>query len=203
MPTSTLVQLFAKQPIAGEVKTRLIPDLGVDNATAVYRHCLQHNIKLLEALPFDSQVWVNQHGEDSVFAGRSLHLQQGKNLGEKMFNALQTGLKSYRNVILIGSDCLDLRHQHFDQAVAALDHHDLVFTPAVDGGYVLVAARHPLQQEVFENIAWSTDQVMQQTLAQAHRHGVSCHVLNSLRDIDQAADMQHYAELQPLLNSND
>ncbi len=203
MPSPTLVQLFAKRPIAGEVKTRLIPELGVNRATAVYRFCLQRNLELLASLPFDTQLWVNQIAADAEFAGRSLHLQHGDNLGEKMFNALQAGLESYRNVILIGSDCLDLRHEHFDQAVAALDHHDLVFIPALDGGYVLVGARQPLRQEVFANIAWSTDQVMRQTLEQARQHEVKCRVLNSLRDIDQAADLQHYAELKSLLNSTD
>ncbi len=203
MPINTLVQLFAKLPVAGEVKTRLIPEIGVNRATAVYRHCLQHCIGLVDSLPLDHELWVNRLGEDPLFAARNLHMQKGRNLGEKMFNALRQGLQSHQKVILIGSDCLDLRRQHFDQVSAQLDHHDLVFIPAFDGGYVLVGARQPVRAEIFENIAWSTEQVMQQTLEQARRHKVSYCVLNSLRDIDQAADLQHYAELNSLLNSID
>ena len=203
MPAATLVQLFAKLPVAGEVKTRLIPQIGVNKATAVYRHCLQNNIDLVESLPFAKQLWVDRHGEDPLFAARGRHLQQGENLGEKMFNALQYGLQSYQKVILIGSDCLDLRQDHFDQVITALEHHDLAFIPALDGGYVLIGASRPVRPEIFENIEWSTELVMQQTLAQAQRHGISCHLLDSLRDIDQAADLQHYAELKSLLNAID
>ena len=193
-----LLQVFAKQPHPGEVKTRLIPAIGAAGAVAVYRHCLNHSLSLLDTMS-NAQLWLNQNGNDPLLSSYPSYLQQGQNLGDKMLHALQQGLKSHRKVILIGSDCLDLTPDHLQQVSEQLDLHDLVIIPATDGGYVLIAVRDRVEPHLFENIEWSSEQVLEQTLQRARACTISHTLLNPLRDIDHLEDLQHYPELQQLL----
>jgi glycosyltransferase A (GT-A) superfamily protein (DUF2064 family) len=66
--------------------------------------------------------------------------------------------------------------------------HDVVLGPAPDGGYYLLGLRQP-QPELFQNKAWSTDSVLADTLADAHRLGLRVALLPELRDVDTAADL--------------
>jgi rSAM/selenodomain-associated transferase 1 len=198
--SDTVIQLFAKQPIEGEVKTRLIPQIGKHNATAVYRHCLQYNLTLTTQTPFDIQIWLNRINEDEIFSKQSCRLQKGKDLGEKMFNALNTGLRQYSKTILIGSDCLDLTQEILEEVDGKLSDNELVIIPALDGGYVLIAASQQIAPEIFSGISWSTDSVLQQTLTKCMKHKIKTFILDPLRDIDHAEDLQHYPELARYLN---
>ncbi len=198
--SDTVIQLFAKQPVEGEVKTRLIPQIGAHNATAVYRHCLQYNLNLARQTPYDQQLWLNRMSEDKLFSQHPCHLQQGKDLGEKMFNALNKGLSQYAKTILIGSDCLDLTLEILEKVDAKLSDNDLVIVPALDGGYVLVAASKQIVPEIFSDISWSTERVLQQTLTKCMQHKIKTFILDPLRDIDHAEDLQHYPELARYLN---
>ncbi|MBC8212140.1 MAG: TIGR04282 family arsenosugar biosynthesis glycosyltransferase [Gammaproteobacteria bacterium] len=196
----TLIQLFARPPLAGRVKTRLIPDVGVQSATAIYRHCLQHNLQLVQQTDFDVQIWLTDPSSDTIFNHQPISIQQGKHLGQRMYYALADALQNgYQKVILIGSDCLELSPAILQRVCAKLDQHDLVFIPALDGGYVLVAARHSIDCRLFEGIDWGSAQVLIQTLEAAMRCGINTALLNPLRDIDTADDLQHYAELKQYL----
>jgi len=196
----TLIQLFAKPPVEGKVKTRLIPDIGAKSATAIYKHCLQSNIKLVNNSAFDSQIWLTEPSNHELFKNKHIKFQQGKNLGEKMLHALTDALSShYDKVILIGSDCLELSTTLLQKVCDKLQQHDLVLVPALDGGYVLIAAKQSINPKLFEDIEWSTDKVLKQTLKQAMNSGINTVVLNPLRDIDRVDDLQHYSELKQYL----
>ena len=198
--SKTLIQLFAKPPVEGKVKTRLIPDVGIKSATAIYRHCLQSNIKLLKNSTFDTQIWLTEPSQHTLFKNEEVKLQQGNNLGEKMYHALSAALSShYNKVILIGSDCLDLTNALLRKVCEKLQQHDLVLIPALDGGYVLIAAKHSINPIIFKDIEWSSEKVLKQTIERAMSAGINTFVLNPLRDIDRAEDLQHYAELKQYL----
>lgn len=196
----TLIQLFAKPPVAGKVKTRLIPDIGIKSATAIYQHCLKNNIQLLQQSNFDTQIWLTEPSQHALFRDECVEYQQGYKLGEKMFHALSNALSSdYNKVILMGSDCLDLNHTLLNKVCNKLEQHDLVLIPAVDGGYVLIAAKNSIHPTLFEDIEWSSENVLKQTLERAMTCGINTFILNPLRDIDRVADLQHYAELRQYL----
>ena len=196
----TLIQLFAKPPVEGKVKTRLIPDIGAKSATAIYQHCLQSNIKLIQKSTFDCQIWLTEPSYHSLFKSEQVKYQQGDNLGEKMLDALSNALSShYEKVILIGSDCLDLTTALLHRVCDKLQQHELVLIPALDGGYVLIAAKHSISPLLFKDIEWSSDRVLKQTLERAMSAGINTFVLNPLRDIDRVDDLQHYAELRQYL----
>jgi len=198
-----LIQLFAKTPVAGQVKTRLMSDIGADKALSIYLHCLGHNLSLMHTTKFDYQLWLNKASDHPLLANEHFLLQQGKDLGEKMFHALSTVLSdaqsAYDRVILMGSDCLELSTSILQKVDQKLDDYELVLVPAKDGGYVLIAARDSITPHIFEAIDWSTDRVLTQTLERAMQADVSTFVLNPLRDIDRVSDLQHYAVLQNYL----
>jgi len=197
---TTRLQLFAKPPLPGKVKTRLIPDIGIECATAVYRHCLQSNIELLKQSPFDIELWLTDESDDSLFDGLSVRYQQGPDLGARMLYALRDALQhDFHKVILIGADCLDLSDRLLRRVCDNLQQHELVLIPAHDGGYVLIGLCARVAPELFEDIRWSSDQVLKQTLERAMRLGLDTRVMNPLRDIDRVHDLQHYPQLTQLL----
>ena len=200
MPNS-VIQLFAKPPIAGKVKTRLIPDIGEAAATAVYQHCLQYSLDVLDSSSFAHQIWLTEPSNHDLFQARTVHYQQGNDLGQKMYHAMHQALtaQAYDQVIVIGADCLDINHKILLQVQADLLHHDLVLVPANDGGYVLIAANKRIHPQVFNAVDWGSKLVLQQTLSNIRNINYSIKLMNPLRDIDRMEDLQHYPELQQYL----
>ena len=194
-----LVQLFAKHPREGEVKTRLQASIGASAATRVYLHCLEHCLHLIDHAD-SAELWLNRESDHPLLRGRDYRLQQGTNLGDKMHHALQHGLQQQVRVILFGSDCIDLQPRHLALVEECLDQHPLVLIPALDGGYVLIGVRDQAPHRLFEDIDWSTQRVLQQTVERARQCGISVCVLNPLRDIDHLSDLQHYPALTKLLD---
>jgi len=193
--SDTVIQLFAKAPIAGQVKTRLIPDIGKKAAAKIYLHCLKSALVLAQDSEFDYQLWLNQCSNHALFSKESVFLQQGSDLGEKMFHSLSEGIKQYKKVILIGSDCLDYSHSLFSKVNEKLNDFDLVIVAAEDGGYVLIAAKNNIQKIIFNSIEWGSDKVLKRTLEQAKKAGINTTVLSPLRDIDHFEDLHHHKEL--------
>ena len=119
-----------------------------------------------------------------------------------MFNAFKSLLReSDQGAIIIGSDCLDLTPGHLREAARALGNHDLVLAPALDGGYALIGCNR-VDPELFRNIHWSTDRVLQQTLGRAESIGYRVCLLETLRDIDTLPDVENYPELLALVKSS-
>jgi rSAM/selenodomain-associated transferase 1 len=200
-----LVQLFAKPPVMGKVKTRLIPELGESIATDIYRHCLKYALNLVCQSGIDHQLWLSEDTQDPIFMAKPYSLQQGSNLGTRMLSAIKSRLEQDTAetsvVILIGSDCLDLTPAHLQQAIDALHDHDLVLLPTFDGGYALIGCRR-VDAELFAHVEWGQDQVLNQTLVNAQSLHYRVCLLETVRDIDTLQDVNHYDELKSLISSN-
>jgi len=192
------VGVFAKPPVQGKVKTRLIPDLGAEKATQVYRHCLQHALNVCHNSDLRHQLFLTEPSEDEIFQGEDYLLQQPGDLGLRMLAAIELMLADNKGAIIIGSDCLDLTRQHLHQAVKALDSHELVLLPAEDGGYALIGCRL-IGVELFNNIRWSSDLVLEQTLTNAKKMNYRTCLLETVRDIDTLHDLKHYPDLLALI----
>ncbi len=195
-----LIQIFAKPPVEGKVKTRLIPDIGVSSATAVYRYCLAFTLGLIQSSTLDYEIWLSEAGEDPLFEGLNCRIQQGDDLGIRMHHALNHRLQTHPSdtVLLIGSDCLDLSVQHLNQAIEHLSTHDLILLPSYDGGFAMIACR-VINRSIFDDVLWSSPEVLQQTLTNANRLGYRIHLLESVRDIDTLDDLNHYPALRKLI----
>ena len=196
-----LLQIFAKPPEEGKVKTRLFPDLGKATATEVYRYCLRYTLALAHQSALDYQLWLGEESNNPFFADETCHLQQGKDLGQRMYYALSRGLHESNAVLLIGSDCLDLTHTHLTLATEALINHDLVLLPTFDGGLAMIGCRK-IEPSLFAGIEWSSERVLAQTLSNASQLKYRVHLLETVRDIDTLSDLNHYPELRALVTQN-
>jgi rSAM/selenodomain-associated transferase 1 len=184
----TRIVIFAKAPVPGRVKTRLIPALGAEGAAALASRMLERTIS--EALA--SGLAVELCGEPDPagwYHGPTLQLSaQGEgDLGQRLHRAAERVLAA-ENVLLIGADCPALDRHRLNAAAEALERHDAVLHPAEDGGYVLLGLRrvHP---SLFTGIDWSTDRVAVQTLASIEALGWSIDIRDRLADVDEPSDL--------------
>ena len=189
------IAVFAKAPIAGAVKTRLVPVLGTEGAARVHMRLLRHALATArETNPALLQLWCSPDASHPFFAdcaarfSAELHVQQGADLGARMAHAF-TG---HAPLVLIGSDCPSMRPSHLVQAWRALQSNDAVFAPAEDGGYVLVGLARPAPV-VFEGIEWGQGDVMRVTRDRVAAAGLKCVELETLWDVDRPED---YRRLQ-------
>jgi rSAM/selenodomain-associated transferase 1 len=184
--------LFARQPVAGQVKTRLEPALGIEGTLALYQRLLNKQITLVsQYLNANCQLWVegdSAHEDFAEFKGLAFQ-QYGDDLGLRMSNALGNALGQHSNAILIGCDCPEYSHEYFDRAFLALEQGaDVVLGPAMDGGYVLVGLRRA-EQALFHGIEWGSDVVLKQTRERIKTLGLTCYELETLNDIDEPQDL--------------
>jgi len=208
-PYSRLL-LFAKAPILGQVKTRLIPKIGAALACQLHRYLivtLLHRFTQAALVPVD--IWYAGEDQDGFFrdcAQRfSLRLfqQQGRNLGDRMSQAIDVSLKSADSVMIVGADCISIQAEHIIRAFETVAQQDCVaLHPAEDGGYVSIAMRR-LHAEVFDNIDWGSDRVLSQTLSRAQRMSVPLRQLEMLWDLDRYEDLQRAGiDLTQIVNSH-
>jgi uncharacterized protein len=193
MATSGLI-IFVKSPIAGEVKTRLASDIGVEKALKIYWQLLEITKKIASQFKGSKMIWSNKnwtdHSDYWPIESFQFHLQKGANLGEKMASAFDFHFKEgFNKLLLIGSDCPEINISVLNEAEQALDHHDVIIGPAVDGGYYLIAMKK-VHYELFEDMQWSHAQVLENTIQKAKIHFLSTYLLKTLSDIDDLADLK-------------
>ncbi len=193
----TLIIVFAREPVQGLVKTRLIPALGAEGATELYKRLLDFTISnVIDSHLSPVNLCITPESNTSYFdlmpAARhfELSVQNGRDLGERMYFALVQALTRYSKVILIGTDCPFLTKNDLELAIKALDEHDMVFSPATDGGYVLVGAKN-VTQAIFMDIDWGTNRVMQQSRNILSRLDFSWYELPEKNDIDVKSDLKY------------
>lgn len=193
----TTVQVFARAPVAGTVKTRLIPLLGNHGAAALHRSLVEHSLAVARESDLGPvELWCTPDTGDSFFEGcrerygLTLHRQCGGDLGARMLDALEDGLERSRRVLLVESDCPSLTAADLRAGARALrDGRDAVFCPAEDGGYMLVGLSHAMPA-LFEAMTWGTDTVMEETRQRLHNLGWRWHELPKRWDVDRPEDYQ-------------
>ena len=118
-------------------------------------------------------------------------VQTGNDLGERMKNAFTDALAIYEKAIIVGSDCTTLHAHHIQTAFQALDSCDLVLGPSSDGGYYLLGMKQ-LLPTLFEDIPWSTTQVLPITMERIKEADKSFFLLPELTDIDYWEDWEEF-----------
>jgi len=195
--------LFTRLPKPGAVKTRLINRLGPQGAAELHDkmtiHVLRRIQPILKVRKIQLQVYYcgGSRKEMVNWLGNAyaLYSQQGSNLGQRMEHALTRIIRQGADrALLIGSDCPALDADILSRALDSLDSHDLVLGPAADGGYYLIGLRAGKNgyANLFANIDWGTDQVLQQTLTQAKKSRFSYTLLPRLHDIDRPEDLVYF-----------
>lgn len=191
---SNAVIVFLKDPVPGEVKTRIGQTLGMDNAAIIYRKLVEKTKEVLIDFPADIWMFVNKSPErfqpwreDNCY----IDIQSDGDLGNKMLHAFHKIQDRYEYTVLIGTDCPQLDSDILWSAFEALENHHLVLGPAHDGGYYLIGSKciHP---DLFNDIPWSSEVVLQKTLEKAKQLKLSVVQLQQLRDVDDINDVHFF-----------
>jgi uncharacterized protein len=201
--------VFARYPVAGQAKTRLIPALGAAGAAQLYAQLAEHTLAQARQAQQPHRIQVHYVGAPveafQAWLGSDLdycaqlqtpldaNLPQA-NLGDRMYAAfLAAQANGARRVVIIGTDCPHLDSLGLDHAFLQLNAQDLVLGPALDGGYYLIGLRldrpgNPAWS-LFDQIPWSTEHVFAATVAAAQQLSLAIAVLAPLADLDTPEDL--------------
>jgi rSAM/selenodomain-associated transferase 1 len=197
VPCSRALIVFARKPLPGSVKTRLSPPLSAEDAARLYECMLLDTLDLVQTLDGITPFIFFQ--EDSgaagyfsaVAPGVAAAPQQGVDLGERMHRAFaQIFARGFSETAIIGSDSPDLPPAYVHAAFSALaqDGVDVVFGPAADGGYYLLALKR-MRGELFMDIPWSSSAVLACSVARAKASLLGVTLLPQWNDVDTPADL--------------
>lgn len=196
MPVPPTLVLFAKFPVPGYAKTRLIPALGAEGAARVHRHLTERTVARLLAAgaPVEIRFAGADEGEFRAWLGDAPALveQVEGGLTERLCDASRPAPH-----IFFGADTPDLSVPIVHSAIAALQGHDVVIGPADDGGYYLIGMQRA-RPELLTDMAWSTDAVFPETMRRCATLGLSVATLPVLTDCDRPSDLARWPDLEAL-----
>ncbi len=193
--------LYVKYPEPGNVKTRLGRDIGEHRASELYRDMAERVLTEIYPLgqSYDLRIYCDPTRDIASYKAwlgtqLQLCLQQGDSLGDRLQTTVQEVFAlEYEQVIIIGSDCLGLDEDIMNTWFSHLDQRDIVIGPALDGGYYLIGMTQA-HVELFDQIPWSTDAVLDATLARVEHQGLSHLLLEKRIDIDTLDDLTAFRE---------
>ncbi len=190
---------MTRLPRTGGNKTRLIPALGAEGATALHKRLARHaigrassfctahpgaalTVRLEGGTSLDGKTWL---GSDDL----DCREQSPGDLGQRMESAANEAFEEGADrVVIIGTDCPSIDEAVLENAFAALGRADVVFGPAADGGYYLVGLNRPAPS-IFRNIPWGGGTVLEESLLAAEREEVRTELLEVLSDVDLPEDL--------------
>ncbi len=203
-----VLQVFARAPVPGQCKTRLIPALGSEGAAQLQRRLAHHTLQT--ACAWRSchagtriELWCTPDAGHPFFADCAaqyavdLRAQPEGDLGARMWLALVSALRLRQSPVLIGTDCPWLDVAAISRLRLALKQNDCAFIAAEDGGYVAVGLARAVP-ELFAGVTWGGAQVMAQTRERARKAGASLVETGCLPDLDLPADLHRLRSSQAL-----
>jgi uncharacterized protein len=192
--------VMTKAPRAGKVKTRLVPPLTQEEAAALNICFLRDITSSIEHATQNGNAMgiavYTPAGSENAYEGIlpdhfALVVQRGDEFGERLFCASQDLFRlGFESVCLINSDSPTVPARLFDEAVEVLSRPGdrVVLGPSDDGGYYLIGLKK-LHRRIFEEIAWSTEKVLQQTIDRAAELHLDVHLSASWFDVDDRATL--------------
>ena len=198
--------VFAKAPIIGQVKTRLIGALTPEEATEIYVCFLQDTFAMMETVQEEREqlslvLCYTPADEIEAFEAADVEgclmlAQRGQELGERLHNCLADLFDAgFRSIVILGADCPTLPDEIVIEAFEQLTKQpSIVIGPSVDGGYYLIGLNH-LYPELFARIDWSSEMVLSQTEARAAELNLSISRLPEWNDVDTPSDLENLKQL--------
>ena len=200
--SNNLLLIFTRNPELGKCKTRLAATVGDKTALDIYKFLLNHTVTITKNLVLDKQVLYSEEiWEDDIWDSKKFtkKMQEGIDLGERMSNAFKNGFKAgYKKICVIGSDMFDLSENDIKKAFTSLNNHEFVIGPAEDGGYYLLGMTS-LNEDLFQNKAWGTGNVLKHTLQDLKDKNYS--TLATRNDVDLYEDIASIDAFQPFLKN--
>lgn len=195
--------MFLKEPVPGNVKTRLGAQIGHEKACAVYRHLVKATFKGLSPTTAKVRIlfdppeaeerirnWLEPVLSDPE--ATEWEAQSAGDLGDRLGAAFHSGFQSgAERIVVVGTDCPAIQASHYEDSFAQLEggEADVVIGPAGDGGYYLLALGKPCPG-LFQNIPWSSKDTLGATLAGAGEAGLKVGLLEILEDIDDEVTLK-------------
>lgn len=201
---STAIAIFARHPIPGRTKTRLIPLLGRAGAAEFQAALIQDAARKVEALTRSGRVagylflpvplTRSHQGPPKC----TILPQRGRGLGTRLDGAFRSLLGHHASAVVIGTDSPLLTPRTLRLALAELRVCDAVLGPCPDGGYYLVgfgdrAVGALGRRGVFGRVRWGTAFAFRDTLSNMVRRGLSCSILEPVSDVDRPQDWRRLA----------
>ncbi|MDU4860488.1 MAG: TIGR04282 family arsenosugar biosynthesis glycosyltransferase [Terrisporobacter othiniensis] len=189
--------IFTRVPIPGKTKTRLQSFLTKEQCAQIHKNFLKDIKYTCEKLKRDIFIFYTPEDKDNVLKDIfgykfKYEIQEGKDLGEKMYKAIEYVLgKKYKSCILIGSDIPFLKEEDLKKAFEILKDKDIVLGPTVDKGYYLVGMKNTTKA-VFENIQYGYGNVLDDTIASIKNSNLTYDLTNKNIDIDEKDDLFYF-----------
>ncbi len=189
--------IFTRYPEPGKAKTRLIPALGSEGASDLQRRMTERTLKLARRLETLRSVSIevrceggDKHLIEKWLGPDILCCHQGDgDLGERMARAFSEAFQDgMKRVVLVGTDCPGLTIDLLNRAFDVIGSSDVVVGPSIDGGYYLIGSHRAIPQ-LFVDIIWGTDEVLERTTWIAGELGLSMIFLDTLDDVDRPEDL--------------
>jgi rSAM/selenodomain-associated transferase 1 len=202
-----VILVFARAPVPGTSKTRLIPALGASGAAQLQAQLLARTLdevskvrNVRRVLCADSEESGASLARHALPTGWQLIVQRGEDLGERMHDALLNAVSTAGQAILIGSDIIDFSAEDLAQGLLALQAGaEIVLGPAADGGYWLIGASVEIPSSLFTGLAWGGSEVYRETCRRCDDLGLHLQQLALRHDIDVPEDLRaHAARLEAL-----
>lgn len=194
--------LFAKAPIAGQVKTRLTSDCSPMQAAAIAEILIEESLKAVTQFwpgKVYLSVWQqNKHPFIVKMMQRyqvELLLQTDGDLGEKMLSAFTA--VGYPAAIM-GCDAPLIMPQVLRQAHHFLLQGKNMIGPSEDGGYYFIGLSQAVAG-LFERVSWGSELVLEETMESAARLSIELMQLPSSYDIDRWDDVMRASRQLPML----
>lgn len=192
--TAVRLVAFARYPVAGQCKTRLIPAIGAGRAAAVHKRLVENCIAAMRetGLPCELRITGAPLDAFADWLGHDIaYVDQGQgDLGDRLSRAGPP-----YPVIIIGSDCPDLDGARLTAAAKMLAVRDAVIGPAEDGGYYLLGLKRAAPW-LFTDMPWGTDSVCGETVTRFAARGVTPKMLEPLADLDRPEDLPRWPWLE-------
>jgi rSAM/selenodomain-associated transferase 1 len=192
--------IFAKAPIAGHAKSRMIPLLGAEGAAQLHQLITRWMLQQLNGRgDYVTELWCASDIEHPFFQRCArefdikLQLQQGADLGERQHHAIISALYESDHVVVIGSDVLSLTVADIQYAFNVLEQGvGVVLSPAEDGGYGLIGAS-TIDDGLFKKVPWGSDQVYAAMVNRLQQLGIDWQPLSQVWDLDRPEDLLRLA----------
>lgn len=194
---------FTRIPKLGEIKTRLEPFLTKELCVELQTAFIKDIYNNIRSMGIDIIINYSSIGDLDILkniADKDVKFikQEGNDIGEKMYNAIDTTLKEYKSVVLIGSDIPLINHRDIELAFSILENNEVVISPTYDGGYYLIGMKQA-NLDIFK-MEYSTSSVYEETIEKIKSIGLSYGEGNIQLDID---DKKDFIQLYKILREDE
>ncbi|MER5624423.1 TIGR04282 family arsenosugar biosynthesis glycosyltransferase [Streptosporangium sp. NPDC002544] len=192
------IVVIAKEPVAGQVKTRLTPPFTPAEAALLATAALVDTLGAVADAPARHRVLALRGGTGPWLPpGFAVLPQRGTGLDERLAAAFEDAYRAHPlPVVLIGMDTPQVTSALLAGALATLATRDAVFGPAADGGFWLLGLRRP-DPALLLGVPMSQPTTGAAQLLRLRTTGLSVGMLPLLRDVDTAGDAAAVAAQAP------